>query len=211
MIRLFLAGEGLNELGDWWRTPQYRHDPPLPGVIEALLRQIRDDGWEVAGATGWKDIRKFRTRQKGEKFSAETRNVMGAALAAWEAGCDVFVFIRDRDGTRSNPNQARQDDIEEGIRRALEEWSEHLSIVGGVAIIKLESWLLAIIGQPRSEEIRRPEEEIASLGVLTKDKETAAMVACVEANGLEQVPDDAESLRRWLERARQALGTADEP
>jgi hypothetical protein len=78
-----------------------------------------------------------------------------------------------------------------------------------VAIEKLESWLAAVAGHHRSEEMRRPEERLAELGVGAK--ETRAMVELIEQRGLAGIPGDARSLRRWLERAREALGVQSEP
>ncbi len=56
MKRVFLAGEEPNELGEWSHHPSYRKDPPLTGVIEALLREVEPDGWKVVDAVLWKKI-----------------------------------------------------------------------------------------------------------------------------------------------------------
>ena len=81
-MKVFLVGEGPNELGSWGRHPSYR-SAPTPGALEALLRRMCADGWEIGGATLWKDIRKYRS---GTPESAETRHVLGAALDAVERG-----------------------------------------------------------------------------------------------------------------------------
>jgi hypothetical protein len=90
----------------------------------------------------------------------------------------------------------------------LKESGQDLAVIGGVAIEKLESWLVAVAGHHRSEEMRRPEEKLAELGLGEKD--TKAMVQIIEDRGLASIPVDARSLHRWLDRAREALGE-DEP
>jgi hypothetical protein len=36
-MKIFLSGEGPDDLGDWYHPPQYRSSPPSLGVVEALL------------------------------------------------------------------------------------------------------------------------------------------------------------------------------
>src|SRR3954470_12429687 len=96
-MKVFIAGEGVSELGEWANHPSYRSDPPQSGVIEALLRRARPDGWEIAHAVVWKDIRKFKILPGS---GPEIRNVLGAALQATEAGarswrsCAIATEIR---------------------------------------------------------------------------------------------------------------------
>jgi hypothetical protein len=45
-IRVFIAGEGRNELGGWAGDPAYR-DLSEPGVIEAFLSRTRPTGWRI--------------------------------------------------------------------------------------------------------------------------------------------------------------------
>jgi len=75
-------------------------------------------------------------------------------------------------------------------------------VIGGVAIERFESWLLALAGKTGSEKARRPEATLTELGVNT----TAEMVELVESVGLDRIPEDAGSLRSWIERARAMLG-----
>jgi hypothetical protein len=201
MIRVFLAGEGPNDIGDWARHRSYRDDSPSPGVPEAILRKVRGDGWRVCGAVLWKKIHKLQVRPPA---GAETKNVLGAALAARDAGCDVLVFVRDRDDSNANPRKERERDIEQGIARVPQDVSDQLRIVGGVAIRRLESWIVALSGKNGSEEMRRPEDALRELGI--GDKSTGDMVEFVQDKvDLANVPSDARSLRRWLERGRDAL------
>ena len=53
-MNVLLAGEGPDELGQWAEHPSYREDPPRLGILEALLRRVRDDGWRVRDGVRWK-------------------------------------------------------------------------------------------------------------------------------------------------------------
>lgn len=79
------------------------------------------------------------------------------------------------------------------------------AVIGGVSIPTLEGWILALLGVRRTEDLssKRAEESLADHGVPRKDG--AAMVRVVEDADLEAVPEDAESLRAWLARAREVL------
>lgn len=195
MIRVVLAGEGKNELGRFAVEVAFRGDTPAPGVLEALLRKVRPDGWRVVDAIPWKKTPKL---QVGIGGKGERLNVERAYHHAKKRGCDVLVFTRDRDKAKFTH---RHDDIEQAIA-GLDGTGP--AIVGGVAIEKLESWLAAIAGIEGSEALRRPEEKLAELGI--EEKDTDAMVRFVEEKDLARIPDDARSLRRWLDRASRALG-----
>lgn len=189
MIRVFLAGEGANELGRWALEERYRGEAAI-GCLEALLRAVTTSDWEVGGAVLWRRIRKYRA---GEHRRPETRNVIGAALAANELGCRVLAFARDRDGSKE-----RQRDVEEGRAKA-----DGIGprIIGGVAIESLDAWVLAIRGEARTEKLDRPKELVRDRGIET----TADMVGLIESNGVSRVPDDATSLLDWVAQARSVL------
>lgn len=195
-LKVFLCGEGANELGSRARERAYQNDEQ-PGVIQALLRKVRPDGWRVGGAVTWKSIRKFKV---GAAAHADTRNVLKAALDAREHGCDVLAFVRDEDG-----DTERSRAIDAGIERAERDGSGPLAIVGGVAVPAIEGWILALRGEARTEERGRA-QLAAQLGADVKS--TEAYVAVVEAADLATVPVDAESLRAWIRRAEVALPAA---
>lgn len=196
MIRVILAGEGSNELGGWAVATAYRVDKPFAGVLETLLRQVRPDGWQVVDAIPWKKTPKL---QVGIGGKGEELNVQRAYHQAKKRGCDVFVFSRDRD----LPKFAhRVREIEKAIN-SIAQTNDGPAVVGGVAIEKLESWILAIAGKHHSETVRQPEEKLAAAGI--RGKNTADMNSFIEQNGLKRIPDDATSLRQWLERAELAL------
>jgi hypothetical protein len=192
MIRVFLAGEGRSELGSRAGHPTYQSDQE-PGVVETLLRAVRSDGWEVVGAIGWKDIPKLRVNAPDD---GDARSVQAASMHAAEAGADVLAFVRDRDR-----DPRREANIETAIDEAAK--AHPVKLVGGVAIECIEGWLLALAGETKSEQVRHPENEMGRLGL--DAKRAAGYVAHIEEHGLAKVPDDAVSLRRWLEHARGAL------
>ncbi len=198
-MKIIIAGEGPNELGSWAQHPSYR-ESPFPGVLEMLLERVRGDGWQVVDGILWKQIRKYRTGGHG---SAEIRNVLGLVLQAKERGCDVVAFLRDRDGTNANPNIERAEAVEDGIRRARDELDKPPELVGGVVVKKLESWLVALLGTGGSETMRRPEEVLEKKDISLKS--TLEYVAVVRNADMNSLPEDAASLRLWLERARAVL------
>jgi len=143
MIKVFLGGEGNNDLGSRW----YRPMGGQPGVVETLLRRVRPDGWRVAGAQDWKSIRKYRAGAARTRPDHEdTRNVLGLVLHAYEEACEMLAFVRDDDG----------DELREpAILQALEtiatlgfadEYRYELAVVGGVARPTLEGWILCLLG-----------------------------------------------------------------
>ena len=91
-MRIFLAGEGKTDLGGWANEPFLRTPPITVGVIEALLRKLRTQGWEVGGASLWKSGQMYAP---GRRLPAEARRLLGLALDAREAECSVLIFVRD--------------------------------------------------------------------------------------------------------------------
>jgi hypothetical protein len=194
--KVFLCGEGPNELGSRFGHRAYQSDE-RPGVLHALLARVQPTGWEVGGVREWKRIRKFRIRGASHE---DTHNVLGAALDAKEAGCDVLAFSRDRD---RDPD--RHDAIEEGIRKVPETFPSAPAVIGGVAVPTLEGWVLALSQELRTEELtpKRAEQALQDKGVKLKDG--TAMVRLVEEADLSKLPSDATSLTAWIARARNVL------
>jgi hypothetical protein len=193
--KVFLGGEGRNELGSWDGHPAYQKSGE-PGIVEALLLRVQPQGWTVAGAMKWSTIRKFRV---GEHGRAEERNVKALCLHAKERGCDVVAFVRDADG-----DSDRVQMILETIRNE-EAIHAGLGIAGGVAVNVMEAWVLAMQGHAKSEDLGRTaaQTKLESQGVPSKD--TVAMVRVVENFDLANLPEDAESLRKWMQKASDAL------
>lgn len=198
MIEVFLAGEGRNELGGWCVETHYRDEHPAPGVLEALARQVAPSGWRVRDAMQWKNIPKLAVGSKGR--GVERKAILAARLHASERGCAVLMFSRDRDGSK---NTARQQEIEATLAELVSE--DGIAIVGGIAVERLESWLLALSGRTGTESLRvaKTDQQLDTLGVRAKD--SAAMVEHVGRCGLATIAPDAASLRAWLKLVEQHL------
>jgi hypothetical protein len=193
--KVFLAGEGSNELGGWANKIEYRTEEP--GILEILLRKVKAEGWMICGAKTWKEIKKYRA---GEHRSAEERNILGICYEAQKNGYDVITFSRDSDG-----NRERVADIQKGIQSATLLWSDRLGIIGGCAIPCIEGWILAIAGIKDTESSSRTkiETRIIELGIHLKN--TTEMVAKIEECGIDAIAADAHSLISWIETARDKL------
>ena len=196
-VRVFLSGEGANELGSRAGHRAYQTDE-RPGVLHALLARIQPDGWEVGGATAWAKIRKYRVQGAAH---ADTGNVLGVAVDAIEAGCQIVAFSRDVD---DDPDRARA--VEDGIARVATELDAgRPDIIGGVAVPSTEGWILALRGQHGTQRLStgRAVRALVDQGVEAKDGARMAEIAA-EAD-LDAIPADAESLRTWIQRARDVL------
>lgn len=170
------------------------------GALEALLRKVNPEGWEVEGATRWWALKKYeagKARQNSKR--ADERHVRALALRAEEQGCDAVVFSRDL-----GSDEDREAAIEAGISWAQERLA--LRIAGGVAKPALEGWLLALLGESRTDELSRGRvaERLEEHGVAGKKAED--YVGLIEQADLAMGERGSNSLRQWLERARAALG-----
>lgn len=193
-IRVFLSGEGNNELGSYAGLPEYRTDDAL-GVLHALLKKIEPCGWVIGDARVWGSIRKYRAKPGADH--QDTHNVLGLALDAIEAKCEVLAFSRDID---KDPKRAAA--VEAGIALIPKTFAKAPDVIGGVAVPALEAWILALLGH-RCSEARNIKETFAAKGVGKKDG--PAMVDAVTDADLSRIPADAKSLLRWLDRARTVL------
>jgi hypothetical protein len=196
MLKVFLGGEGNNDLGSRW----HHLAGDSPGVIETLLRRVCPSSWHVASARSWKSIRKYQAgaaRKRPEHEDA--RNVLGLVLHAYEEACEMLVFVRDLDG---------EDLREQEIRRVLEtlaafdfadEYHYELAVVGGVARPKLEGWILWLLGVTGTDAMTpaRAERELAAIDI--EAKSTAQFVAIAESGAL---PTGNGSLPEWLAQAK---------
>ena len=121
LVRVYLGGEGRNELGSRSGHPSYQDDSS-PGVIETLLRRVESTGWEVAGAMDWRRIVKLQSRGHTPN---EDRNVLGLVLETKRAGARVLAFVRDSDG-----NAERTEIINDAIVKSKEKFPE-VEVIGG--------------------------------------------------------------------------------
>lgn len=188
MIRVLIAGEGPNELGEWRSSSERASSPSTgQGVIEAFLGKVRPGGWEVRDAIAWARVPKLLPGAA----DGEARTVKALVLQAKERGCHVLAFLRDRDGVVGRERSIKQavEKSQQGIDRAPR-------VAGGIPVEMLESWLLALKAVSNSERVAEPVSELVKHGV--PPKETTAMVQLVMNADLRKVPADAQSLRRWL-------------
>jgi hypothetical protein len=195
MLKVFLGGEGNNDIGTRW----YRPMGDQPGVIETLLRRVRASGWHVAGAQPWKSIRKYQAGvAKDHANHADARNVLGLVLHAYEDACEMLVFVRDEDGDEPREQAIRQTLGAIASFGFAQEYRYELAIVGGVAKPKLEAWILCLLGVPGTDAMTpaRVDRELALVPVVAKS--TEHYVAVAESGAL---PDGEGSLSEWLGHA----------
>ena len=195
MIRILIAGEGPNEIGDKSDVEVHEGERSAGGgVIDAFLTKVRVSGWEVRCRMHWKDIPKLRVNVPGHE---DAKAVRVLEMRAAELGCNALIFLRDRDG-----ELARQRSIE----RAIAELSprRHFVVAGGIPVEQLECWLLAICGVKATEIETDCVQQLSDVhGVASKN--TNSMVQLVRNADILEIPTDAVSLWRWLRRVASSL------
>ncbi len=200
-VRVFLGGEGKDELGSWFGDRPYQNDSD-PGVIKALLLRTQLDGWKIIGARTWKTCRKYTALHRPPsglqgliRGDHEARAVLGLVLDARESGAHAVAFLRDEDG-----RSERIKPIEDAVRQAREYWPE-MKVIGDVAVPVLEGWILAALGETKTESMSkaRAQRLLEDRGVTT----TADMVNAVLSGT--PLPQDASRAHNWLEKARTIL------
>jgi hypothetical protein len=191
MIRVLIAGEGVDELGPLPPTAFEEGERASGGgVIEALITKVRPTGWRVIEAMVWKDVRKLKANAPGH---GDTKTIRGLALWAREHGC-ALVFLRDRDRSTRREREIR--DAITGIKG--------VRVAGGVPIEKLEHWLLALKGEKNAHANADPVASLEARHGLPA-KSVTAMVQLVRTSRLGDTPNDAQSLRQWLRRVADTL------
>jgi hypothetical protein len=195
MLKVFLGGEGNNELG----TRGYVPMGDEPGVVEALLRRVRPSGWRVAAALPWKNIRKYRAGAANQRADhADAHNVRGLVLHAYEEACEMLAFVRDVDGELPREREVHR--VLESIAdlRFVEMYGYELAIVGGTPRPKLEGWILCLLGAANTDEMSRTRVDLDLARTTVRLKSNADYVALAETAVL---PTGAGSLPEWLARA----------
>jgi hypothetical protein len=214
MVRVFLAGEGRNELGSRVGSRAYQTDDQ-PGVIATLLTRAREAGWAVGGARGWNSDGKKSFVAKPTSSAArgiakarfdreDTRIVLVIANDAVDAGCTVLAFLRDGD----NQGEERTHAVEDGVVRIPQAVSSELAVIGAVVVPKLEGWVLAARGASHTESLTSAaaDRELAAAGIGAKDG--TAFVKIFEEMAIDRLPADARRLRAWIEQAKTVLDAA---
>jgi hypothetical protein len=165
-------------------------------VLEALLEKVLPGGFEIVEHIQWSQIHRLRP---GTATHGEAESIRRLALRARELGCHALVFVRDRDGDR-----ARERTIEVAIaEHEREKHPARTVIAGGVAVEKLEAWLLALDGVRGSEQEPDAAKALEQRGIPLKH--TGRMVDLVHRRKLGNASEDAHSLWRWLRRSAVAL------
>lgn len=192
MLKVFLGGEGSNDIGTRWHVPM----GDSPGVAETLLRRVRPSGWRVAGAMQWRSIRKYRAGAANERAEhGDAHNVRGLVLHAYEEACEMLAFLRDVDG-----EARREDRIERALNaiadlRFAEQFGYELAIVGGMPRPKLEGWILCLLGVTRTDGMTKARVDLELARTDVQLKSNADYVAVAERCVL---PTGAGSLPEWL-------------
>jgi len=195
--KVFLCGEGKHELGTRAGDPVYQSDEG-PGVLVALLRRIKPDGWSVGSAREWKSYRRFQAHGPSHGDGVTVRKI---ALDAAEYGCSIAAFLRDQNG---DPSRKKQ--IDEAIAKLHVEGELNVALAGAVVIPAIEAWMLALRGEHKTEAMSRS-QAANRLAALIKPNEvtTSAMVEIVENVDSSLIPDDAHSLLEWRRRAEESF------
>jgi hypothetical protein len=196
-VKVWLAGEGPSEIGNR-ETGGER-----VGVLEALLRRIEPTGWVVDRASIWKDIRKYKAGS-ALRGAGDDRSIQRLVLFAYEAGCEVVAFSRDRD---SDPE--RETTIKDGLAAVTAAYPS-VGVIGGLAKPCIEGWVLALAGVKQTEAMSRPrcDSELANRDLLAAEPAVEAFVAIVDRANLDALPNGCDSLTTWLARARAVLSPA---
>ncbi|MDX2053890.1 MAG: hypothetical protein SFV15_15925 [Polyangiaceae bacterium] len=192
-VGVYLGGEGRNELGGRALAAPYDDSKEI-GLIEALLRRVQETGWVVLGAKTWCKLVKLRVKPPAP---ADERNVLALALDAKRAQARVLAFVRDAD------DSAERVRIIEAATAKAEQMYPEVAIIGGTAVPVLEAWVLAMLGEFRTEKFSKTAAQ--SQTRVRGFQNTKAMVQIAQGVALSAIPEDAESLNQWLARARETL------
>lgn len=181
-MKVWLAGEGTNDIGSLAKNAQTTRE--YPGALQVLLRLSSPDA-EVIGGGDWKSVPKLRTGTKG----AEAQTVARLQLRAEEKNADALVFMRDRDGERD-----RQKQIESALA------ASSFPTAGVVSVETLEHWIVAVAGRSKSEKLSGSQVDAVLAELKVKKKDTQSYAAWLSSTSLDALPQDAKSLRLWIQR-----------
>lgn len=206
--KVYLAGEGNNELGSWARGVPYQ-DGSTPGVLETLLKKVKDSGWQVVYGKKWKDIHKYKAdeNQDEDDLKGDEQSVYRACLEAEENGFNILAFSRDIDG-RQKTHLKRMSDMEKGLSRAQTDFPS-IGIIGGCARPTIEGWVLAFSGVRRTETFSKDKANTMLIDKLSEkgitSQQTQDLVDFIKLYDRTGVADDAECLNLWLNKAKDIL------
>lgn len=183
-LKVFLVGEGPNDIGRWFFEKTYRDSKGGDGVIGALARRQVEEGWHVEDGRAWK---KLSVLTVGGGLDVDEKRFNIAKQLTREADCDVLLYARDVDG----------DEERKALLVSLREANTEV----GLAVVDpcIEGWLLELRGERKKHGWTKAGSQKA-LGDLT----TSEMEAIVSQwdRKAEQLSED---LRRWLAEVARLL------
>ncbi len=201
-MKILIAGEGKTEIGYWAVEEKHRTEAKRlteHGVIDAFLRKLSPEATEIVDGIDWKNILKYTARgsrqPKNKLVQLDGQSVLRLLLHAEEKRYDAVIFVRDRDD---------KPDREKDIKTALEIGRERFTpqVAGWVAAQEIESWLLSLKDEKDAERYGNSGDVLRDkFGVESLDEK----VAIVDEANLENIRQDARSLRNWLDQVRAIL------
>lgn len=133
-LKVFLVGEGPNDIGRWAVDETYRDQKSGDGVIGALARRQVELGWHVEDGCAWKKLSVFEV---GGGLDIDEKRFGIAQQSMREADCDVLLYARDVDGD------------EERKRLLASLRDAHPEVALAVVDPCVEGWLLELRGERR--------------------------------------------------------------
>ena len=211
-LRIFLAGEGTNDIGSYAGDQGY-WDPQQAGFVGAVIRKVAamlgTTNWEIVGGIPWKRLCRLDQPKAGARVSqrGDAAAVRQAAFKATSKAynADLLVFVRDTDGDKN-----RAAEIREGIAVAVGLFGTarpHEPVVAGIVDPVIEAWALALCGERGCERASKGSVQTRALKAGVGDKSTLALEKVVESANLERIPDDATDLHEWLTALRAVLAS----
>ena len=196
-MRVYLAGEGRNELGGSTKEAGHRGSRETAGVLTTLMNRAASTPPKVVGSVVWQRLPNFRLGVPSRRIeNADAYNLLAAQQLADDVGATVLVALRDTDGDLKR---------ERALHDAKSSAPIHPRIVLGTPHLKLEAWILACLGTPKAEELRKTKLESQLRSRNIRPKSTAAMVNVIENCDLTTIPPCATRLHRFLDDLRAAL------
>lgn len=182
-MKLFVTGEGANEIGKWIEHPSYRSSSKRgDGVLAALVRKKREAAMVVDGMA-WKNARHFRAGVA----RGDAHTLAAHALTASEAGADALVWARDTDGdvSRVKELKAKQEELRAEFRA--------LKFIGG---LPNQAWVMAIGRLDVDPESRSKErlKKLAEENDCASESRMCQLINDAQLDGLES----SASLREFM-------------
>lgn len=176
-LKVFLVGEGPNDIGRWSVDKTYRDSKSGDGVIGALARRQVEEGWHVEEGRAWKKLSVFKV---GGGLDVDEKRFSIAKQLMREAGCDVLLYARDVDS----------DEDRKALLVSLREANTDV----GLAVVDpcVEGWLLELRGERKKHGWTKAGSQKALGDLTTSEMESIVSRWDCKTEHL------SEDLRRWL-------------